>query len=269
MAITSPRTSQSDSAGTLLRQWRERRRLSQLELAVRAEISQRHLSFVENDRSTPSREMVLRLADRLDLALRDRNRLLLAAGFAPVYGEQKLEAPGMSAVHNVVQQLLRAHEPNPAIVIDRLWNRVSANDATNVFVVGIADELREEPVNVLRVSLHPRGMAPRIVNLGEWRAHLLHRLRRQVENTADPDLEALERELLGYPCDQPVPELELPGPGELAVPLKVRFEEHVLSFLCTISTFGTPLDVTVSELAIESFFAADEKTTKVLQDLTW
>jgi transcriptional regulator with XRE-family HTH domain len=267
VTLVTPRSQQS--IGDLLRQWRERRRISQLELASRAEVSQRHLSFVENGRSVPSRDMVLRLAERLDLALRERNHLLLAAGYAPVYDETSLDAPRMAAVQTAVQQLLSAHEPFPAIVIDRLWNRIYANDPTNLFVIGIAEELRQEPVNVLRVSLHPEGMAPRIVNLGEWRAHLLHRLRQQIAMTADPELIKLYDELLGYPCDQQEPTVELPGPGQIAVPLRLRYGGRVLSFFATVSMFGTPLDVTVSELAIESFFPSDEETATVLRNAVW
>lgn len=255
--------------GNLLRQWRERRRISQLELASRTDISQRHLSFIENGRSAPSRDMVLRLSEQLDLALRERNVLLVAAGFAPFYNESRFDTPQMSAVQTAVRQLLRAHEPYPAIVIDRLWNRVYANDPTNVFVVDIADELREEPVNVLRVTLHPKGMAPRILNLGEWRAHLLERLRGQIAMTADPELTALHDELVDYPCDEPEPPVQLPGADGIAVPLRLRYEDSILSFYCAYSSFGTPLDVTVAELAIESFFPADQVTADVLRSAVW
>ena len=255
--------------GDLLKQWRRRRKLSQLELAIEADISARHLSFVETGRSAPSREMVLRLAGTLGLELRERNQLLVAAGYAPGYGETSLDAPGMSAALDMVRQVLAAQEPFPAVVVDRYWNQVAANEPVWLFVAGVAPELLTEPVNVLRLSLHPGGMAPRIVNLGEWRAHLLGRLRQQITMTADPELIELHRELVGYPCHQPEAEPGLPGPGEIAVPLRLRHDDGELSFFSTVSTFGTPLDVTVAELVIESFFPADPKTAAVLRGIAW
>jgi transcriptional regulator with XRE-family HTH domain len=251
--------------GELLRQWREHRRLSQLELALDAEISTRHLSFVETGRSAPSREMVLRLAEQLDVPLRERNSLLLAAGYAPVYPESGLESAPMAAVRSAIRQLLTAHEPYPAVVIDRAWNLVDANASVVLFTAEIRPDLLAPPANVLRVALHPDGMAPRIVNLGEWRAHLLGRLRRQIALTADSGLRALYDELRSYPCEQPEPEVELPGPGEVVVPLRVRHEGRELAFFSTVATFGTPLDVTVSELAIESFFPANAETAAILR----
>jgi transcriptional regulator with XRE-family HTH domain len=248
--------------GELLREWRERRRLSQLELALDAEISTRHLSFVETGRSRPSREMVLHLAEQLDLPLRERNRLLLAAGYAPVYAETALNAPLLSEVRAAVRQVLRGHEPYPAVVVDRGWHLVDANASVALFTESVAPDLLEPPANVLRVSLHPEGMAPHIVNLGEWRAHLLGRLRRQVAQTADPELAQLYDELRAYPCDQP--EIELPGPGAVVVPLRIRYRGQELSFFSTVATFGTPLDITVAELVIESFFPADPDTAAVL-----
>jgi transcriptional regulator with XRE-family HTH domain len=251
--------------GELLREWRERRRLSQLALALDAEISTRHLSFVETGRSTPSREMVLRLAEQLDVPLRDRNRLLLAAGYAPVYSEAPLESAPMAAVRAAIRQLLTAHEPYPAVVVDRSWSLVDANASVELFTADVRPDLLAPPANALRVSLHPEGMAPRIVNLGEWRAHLLGRLRRQIALTADPRLTALYDELRAYPCDQPEPELELPGSGDVVVPLRVRHGDGELAFFSTVATFGTPVDVTVSELAIESFFPADAETAAALR----
>ncbi len=252
--------------GELLRQWREHRRLSQLELAVQAEISTRHLSFVETSRSMPSRGMVLRLAEHLDVPLRERNHLLLAAGYAPVYPQTSLDSPQLTVVRRAIRQVLRGHEPYPAVVVDRTWNVVDRNTSVGVFLVGAAPELTAPPANVLRISLHPDGMAPRIVNLGEWRAHLLGRLRRQIELTADPDLTALHAELRTYPCDQPEPEADLPGAGEVVVPLRIRHQGRELSFFSTVATFGTPLDVTLAELAIESFFPADPQTAAMLRD---
>jgi transcriptional regulator with XRE-family HTH domain len=251
--------------GELLRQWREQRRLSQLELSIQAGISTRHLSFVETGRSAPSRDMVLHLSEELELPLRERNHVLLAAGYAPVYRETSLDAAPMAPVRDAVRQILAGHEPYPAVVVDRGWNMVDANATVALFLTGVAPWLVEPPVNVLRVSLHPDGMAPRIANLGEWRAHLLGRLRRQVALTADPDLTKLAEELAGYPCDQPEPEIELPGPGDVVVPLRIRHHGGELAFISTVATFGTPLDITVAELAIESFYPADPATAAVLR----
>jgi transcriptional regulator with XRE-family HTH domain len=251
--------------GELLRQWRERRRLSQMELALQTEISTRHLSFVETSRSKPSRAMVLRLAEQLDLPLRARNHLLLAAGYAPVYAETALDNPHLSAVRAAVRQLLTGHEPYPAVVVDRGWNLVDANASVALLTEGVAPELLAPPANVLRVSLHPDGMASRIINLGEWRAHLLGRLRREVALTADAALAALYDELRAYPCDQPAPEAEIPGPSDIVVPLRIRHGDRELAFFSTVATFGTPLDVTVAELTIESFFPADAETASILR----
>lgn len=251
--------------GEQLRRWRRHRRLSQLELALEAEISTRHLSFVETGRSMPSREMILRLAEQLELPLRERNQLLLAAGYAPVYSETALDSPQMSAIRAAVRQVLTGHEPYPAVVVDRSWNLVDANGSVALLTSGVAPELLAPPINVLRTSLHPGGMAPRIANLGEWRAHLLGRLRRQIAQTADPELAQLYEELRFYPCDQPEPEVELPGPGDIFVPLRIRHPAGELSLFSTVATFGTPLDVVVAELVIESFFPADPDTAAILR----
>jgi transcriptional regulator with XRE-family HTH domain len=253
--------------GELLRQWRERRRLSQLDLALQAEISTRHLSFLETGRSRPSRDMLLRLAEQLEVPLRERNHLLLAGGYAPAFGQTALDAPQMASVRAALRQVLAGHEPYPAVVVDRAWNLVDANGAVNLLVGQAEPELLAPPVNVLRVSLHPDGMASRIVNLGEWRAHLFGRLRRQIALTADPGLAELYQELRAYPCDQPEPDVEVPGPGDVVVPLRFRLDGRELSFLSIMASFGTPLDVTVSELAIESFFPADPGTASALRDL--
>jgi transcriptional regulator with XRE-family HTH domain len=253
--------------GELLRQWRERRRLSQLDLALQAEISTRHLSFLETGRSRPSRDMVLRLAEQLEVPLRERNHLLLAGGYAPAFGQTALDAPQMASVRAALRQVLAGHEPYPAVVVDRAWNLVDANGAVNLLVGQAEPELLAPPVNVLRVSLHPDGMASRIVNLGEWRAHLFGRLRRQIALTADPGLAELYQELRAYPCDQPEPDVEVPGPGDVVVPLRFRLDGRELSFLSIMASFGTPLDVTVSGLAIESFFPADPGTASALRDL--
>jgi transcriptional regulator with XRE-family HTH domain len=251
----------------LLRQWRERRHLSQLDLALAAEISTRHLSFVETGRSRPSRGMIVRLTDHLDVPIRERNHILLAAGYAPVYPETALGAPRMASVRAAIHQVLTGHEPYPAVVVDRLWNLVDANASIGVLLAGVRDDLLAPPANALRLSLHPEGMAPRIVNLGEWRAHLLSRARRNLALTGDDTLAELIEEVRGYPCDQPEPELELPGPGDVFVPLRLRHGDAHLAFFSTMTTFGTPMDVTVAELAIESFFPADVATADALRDL--
>jgi transcriptional regulator with XRE-family HTH domain len=247
------------TSGDLIRAWRQRRHLSQLELSHQVDVSTRHLSFVETGRSRPSRELVLHLAEHLDIPLRDRNQLLLAAGFAPVYPESSLHSPQMMAIRESLRALLDGHDPYPAVVVDRWWNLVEANDALLALAAGAAEHLLTPPVNVLRLSLHPEGVAPQILNLGEWRAHLLGRLRRQVALTADPELADLLAELAGYPCDQP-DDAEVHGPGEVVVPMRLRGDGTDLALLSTVATFGTPLDVTVAELVIETFFPADEVT---------
>lgn len=210
--------------------------------------------------------MVLHLAEHLDLPLRDRNQLLLSAGFAPVHPESSLHSPQMLAIRQALRTLLDGHLPFPAVVVDRWWNIVEANDSLRMLMTGVAGHLLEPPVNVLRVSLHPDGVAPRIVNLGEWRGHLLSRLRRQVTLTADGELADLLSELESYPCDQP--EEEAHGPSEVVVPMRLRLDEGTeISLLSTVATFGTPLDVTVAELVIESFFPADEHSGAVLRSV--
>lgn len=254
------------TCGDLIRAWRQRRHLSQLELANDVGVSTRHLSFLETGRSKPSRSMVLHLAEQLDVPLRDRNQLLLAAGFAPVFPESSLHSPQMLAIRETVRRLLAGHEPYPAVVVDRWWNLVEANESLLTLATGAAEHLLTPPVNVLRLSLHPDGIAPQIVNLGEWRGHLLGRLRRQVALTADAELADLLAELTGYPCDQP--EEESHGAGEVVVPLRIRVGEAELAMLSTVATFGTPLDVTVAELVIETFFPADEATGRWLRERT-
>jgi transcriptional regulator with XRE-family HTH domain len=251
--------------GELLRQWRDRRRLSQLELAIRADISTRHLSFVETGRSAPSRSMLLHLADELDIPLRERNRMLLAAGFAPVYPETTVDSPALGPLRAGLHKVLAAHEPFPAVVLDSRWNLVDANASAALFTEGAANHLLEPPLNVMRISLHPDGLARNIVNLAPWRAHQLDRLRRQIAVTADESLAALYEELCSY-GDSPV-EDSLPAPGDLALPLRIRHRGQELSFVTIVATFGTPYDVTVSELMIESFLPADEATAAFLATL--
>jgi transcriptional regulator with XRE-family HTH domain len=253
------------SVGTLLRDSRRRRRLSQLDLALEAGVSARHLSFLETGRSRPSREMVLHLADELDVPLRERNQMLLAAGFAPAYGEPTIDAPETAAVRDALDLVLTGHEPYPAAVIDRWWNLVAANRSVALFTAGVAPELLAPPANVLRLSLHPDGMAPRIANLAEWRGHLLDRMRREVAATADPTLAALSEEVSGYPGGEA--EVQHTG-GAIVVPLRIRSGDEGLAFFSTVATFGTAVDITVAELAIEAFFPADAATEEALRTLT-
>lgn len=262
---SSPMTTSEPSAGSLIREWRTRRRMSQLDLAMEADISQRHLSFVESGRAQPSRDMVLHLAEQLSIPLRQRNQLLLAAGFAPSFSEKPLTDATLAPALAAVETVLKGHEPFPALAVDRHWNLISANGAIAPFLTDISEpSLLTPPVNVLRLSLHPDGVAPRIVNLAEWRAHLLERLKHQNDATGDPVLIELERELRAYPLglrsSRPAPV----EPSGIVHPLKLAHGDAVLSFISTITVFGTPLDVTLSELAIESFFPADEQTRAVL-----
>ena len=247
-------------AGQLLREWRQRRRLSQLDLAIAANVSSRHLSFIETGRARPTSEMILRLAEHLEVPLRDRNVLLLAGGYAPAYRERGLADPELTAVRAALQRVLAGHRPYPAAVVNRWWELVDANDGIALFTSGVKPELLEPPVNVLRLSLHPDGMAPRVANLPEWRAHLLARLHRQAEATGDLRLIALHDELASYPG----------GHGhrtqpEIVVPLRYRADQGELSFISMTAVVGTPLDITVEELAIESFYPADEPTAAALR----
>ncbi|HEY3560200.1 MAG TPA: helix-turn-helix transcriptional regulator [Kribbella sp.] len=263
MAATIEETFQRP-VGELLRGWRERRRLSQLELANRVEVSTRHVSFVETGRSKPSRDMVLRLAEHLDVPLRDRNQLLLAGGFAPIYSEASLHSPAMLAIRTALRRLLKAHEPYPAFVVDRWWNIVEANAGIAIFTAGVDEKLLQAPINALRLTLHPDGLARRIGNIADVRAATLSSLQRQVASTADPELQDLYDELRGYAVDdQP----GAPGPADVVVPFNLTHDGRELSLLTTIATFGTPLDVTVSELMIESFYPADDATAEYLRSV--
>jgi len=247
----------TEPAGALLREWRQRRNLSQLELAHRANVSARHLSFVETGRSRPTSAMVLRLCDQLGVPLREQNRVLLACGHAPAHPELGLADPPMAEANAALEAILAAHAPYPALVVDLGWDLVAANDAAYAFLDGVDADLLEPPVNVIRVSLHERGLAPRIVNLAEWRAHLVHRLQREYDVSRDARLADLLAEL--GPA-----EASAPTPG-LVVPLQLRAGDAVLSFLSTTTVFGTPREVTLSELAIEAFYPADAATRAALQ----
>jgi transcriptional regulator with XRE-family HTH domain len=250
--------------GELLRAWRRRRSLSQLELALGAEVSSRHVSFLETGRARPSREMLLRLAEHLEVPLRERNSLLLAAGFAPVYGEHSLSELQMEPVRQALDRFLRAHEPYPALVLDRHFDLVAANDALGAIVAGVAPWLLEPPANTLRLTMHPEGIAPRIANFAQWSGHLLERLRRQAAITADTRLEELHEELRGYPGAGAEERLEGGAGEDICLPLRLRDGDRELSFLSTISTFGTAADVTLAELSIEAFYPANAATAERL-----
>jgi transcriptional regulator with XRE-family HTH domain len=259
-------TQATASVGELVRAWREQRHLSQLDLASEAEISQKHLSFIESGRSAPSREMVLRLSERLDIPLRERNALLMAAGFAPVFRDRPLTDPALKRARTAIDLVLKAHEPYPALTVDRHWTMVAANASVAPLLAGVDPQLLQGPVNVMRVSLHPRGLAPLIVNLAEWRAHLMDRLRRQFRITRDPAIDALLKELSGYQtgsarqADQKIQSQH----DEVAVPLRLRTHGGTLSFLSTVTVFGTPVEITLSELSLEAFYPADEATASAM-----
>jgi transcriptional regulator with XRE-family HTH domain len=249
----------SAAFGEHLRSWRTRRHLTQMQLAFRANVSARHLGFVETGRAAPSRALVLRLSEELDVPLRQRNTWLMAAGFAPIYGDRSMDDPSFEAVRFAIDVTLEAHKPFPAFAIDRHWNVVASNRALPELYIGVAPELLQPPVNVLRLSLHPSGLAPRILNLPQWSEHLLARLRRELELTADPRLEALHEEALAYraPASDRVDATEPPA---VAIPLRIDTQLGVLSFLSTVCVFGTALDVSLSELALELFYPADKAT---------
>jgi transcriptional regulator with XRE-family HTH domain len=249
--------------GDLLRDWRQRRRLSQLELSLDAGISARHLSFLETGRSQPSRDMVLRLADRLDVPLRERNVLLHAAGYAALFPERALDDPALRAARQAVEQVLAGHEPYPALAVDRHWTLITANGATMRLLGGVGAELLQPPVNVLRLALHPSGLAPRTANLGEWRAHLLARLGHQIQVTGDPILARLLGELRQYPA--PDNAAQDADENAFVVPFKLRTDAGTLAFFSTTTVFGTPVDITLSELAVEAFYPADAATAEALR----
>ncbi len=257
-------TTIEDTVGDVLREWRRRRRLSQLELAGDAEVSSRHLSFVESGRTSPSRTVLLQLAEGLAMPLRARNRLLLAGGYAPLHPERPLEAPDMAAARAAIEAVLAGHAPFPALAVDRHWTLVAANAAVGPLLTGVSAELLAAPVNVLRLSLHPSGLAPRIENLAEWRHHVLERLRGQADQTSDPVLADLHAELSALPSRSSRTPSRATNP--VAVPLDLRdpISGTVLSLLSTTTVFGTATDVTLSELALECFYPADEATRAVL-----
>jgi transcriptional regulator with XRE-family HTH domain len=254
--------------GAMLRHWRESRRLSQLELALRADSSARHISFIETGRSRPSPDMVLRLAEHLDVPVRERNDLLLAAGYAPRYAETPLDDPAMGALRAGIDQLLQGYEPYPALVVDGRYEVVAANSGIRMLLHGVADHLLTPPLNAMRLTLHPEGLAPRIRNLPEWRGHLLHQMERQIALARSAPLRALYDEVAAYPlppAHDGAARPDGPPPAHFALPLRVEHDGQVLSFVSSISTFNTPMDVTVAELAIETFLPADRTTVAFLR----
>jgi len=265
---SSPAPVAGRTVGDLLREWRQRRRMSQLLLATEADISTRHLSFVESGRALPSREMVMHLAERLDVPLRARNALLVAAGYAPLFRERPLSDPQLAAAREAVELVLKGHEPYPALAIDRHWTIVATNNALAPLLSGASPELLKPPVNALRLSLHPQGIAASIVNWHAWRQHVLARLQRQIEVSGDDTLSALRDELAAYPApaDAGPADPDDPGLNQIAVPLRLRTPIGILSFFSTTTVFGTPVDVTLSELAIEAFFPADQQTAVALRE---
>ncbi|MGK5557541.1 helix-turn-helix domain-containing protein [Actinomadura kijaniata] len=249
--------------GELLREWRHRRGLSQLDLAIQAGVSARHVSFVETGRTIPSSAMVLRLAEHLGVPLRERNRLLVAAGHAPVVRERPLEDPDLASARTALEQILRGHEPYPALAVDRRWNLLFANAAVDVFLEGVDASLLRPPVNMMRLGLHPDGFALRLRNLDQVRAHLLPRLARQVAQSGDPELSALYEELLSHgPGGDPPP----PDPADIALPIRIRHRGTELCFLNTVTTFGAAFDVTLEEIAVEAYFPADDATARFFRE---
>ncbi|MEV4336460.1 helix-turn-helix transcriptional regulator [Streptomyces sp. NPDC049590] len=255
--------------GPLLRSWRERRRISQLELALRADSSARHISFIETGRSRPSEEMVLRLAERLQVPVRERNALLLAAGYAPRYPETPLDDPALDALRDGLERLIRGYEPYPALVVDAGYTVVAANRGIALLLEGVPEKLLAPAPNAMRLALHPEGLAPRIRNLRQWRGHLLAQMEREIALHRSERLRALYEEVAAYPVPEREPEAEPAEPvPHFALPLRVEHAGRVLSFVSSISTFNTPMDITVAELAIETFLPADRATADHLRALT-
>ena len=261
----------SEGIGALVREWRERRRVTQLELALDAGVSSRHLSFVETGRSKPGREMLLRVLERLEVPFREQNRLLLAAGHAPAFPERSLDDPDLAPVRNALDVILKGHEPYPAVAVDRAWNLVAANSPmlSLAGVVDIDPALLEPPINVMRLGLHPRGLAPLMVNLGDWHAHWIERLERQLAVTGDEELAALIDEIAGYPVPEPERDRASGlGENEILGPVRVHGPGGgELAFFGMFATFDTPFEVTTSELALELLFPADRATAELLKNL--
>jgi transcriptional regulator with XRE-family HTH domain len=253
--------------GDQLREWRRRRRLSQLDLASDADISTKHLSFLETGRASPSREMVLHLAERLEVPLRERNLMLVSAGYAPVFAERPLDDPALATARTAIELVLKGHEPYPALAVDRQWNLVAHNAAVPRLLAPADPELLKPPINVLRVSLHPGGLAPRIANLAEWRAHLLSRLRRQIDVSASAALQNLYDELSAYPAPAARRPMRTEELSSVVIPVQLVTELGTLSLFSTTTVFGTPVDITLSELALEAFYPADAASAVILRRL--
>src|ERR1700730_13482259 len=253
--------------GDLLREWRQRRRLSQLDLACEAEISTRHLSFVETGRAQPSREMILHLSEQLSIPMRERNVLLVAAGYAPIFPERSLEDPALQAARKTIDLVLESQKPYPAFAIDRHWTIIASNGAIPELYVGVSPRLVQPPINALRLSLHPEGLAPRVANLPEWRDHLFARLRRQIDLTADPVIIDLMREFSQYPAPMSKNRSDVSAlEHALAVPFRIVTSLGLLSFFTTTTLFGTPVNVTLAELALECFYPADAATSEIVRN---
>lgn len=254
---------QTPPFGALMRSWRQRRRLSQLDLALEADVSARHVSFIETGRSTPSRAMVLRLATALEVPAREQNQLLIAAGLAPAYSERTLDDPGMSAVRTGVERVLNAYNPFPCLAIDRGWNVLQVNAGAAILLDGVAAHLLAQP-NALRISLHPDGLAPRIRNLAQWRHHVIGRLRRESAVSGSARSAELLVEIEAYPGGLDA-STDL---GGVVVPLELDGPSgQILTFLSTVTTFGTALDLTAAELSIEAFLPADDATAEALRGM--
>lgn len=249
--------------GELLREWRHRRKLSQLDLAIQADVSARHVSFVETGRTTPSRSMVLHLAEQLDVPLRERNRLLIAAGHAPEFRGRDWSDPALRRARDAVQRVLHLHEPYPALAVDQRWNLVQANGCVRVFFDDVDAALLEPPINMMRLGLHPKGFASRLRNLEQVRAFLLPRLARQVMATGDPELAALHEELRSYGLPCPADS----DPGAITLPIQLCHRDVELAFFSTITTFGAAFDITLDEIAVEAYFPADDETAAYLREL--
>ncbi|WP_431968986.1 helix-turn-helix domain-containing protein [Nocardia sp. bgisy134] len=250
--------------GALLREWRVRRGLSQLALSVRSGISTRHISFVETGRTLPSPDMLDRFAGHLDIPLRERNRLLVAAGHAPRYRQRPIDDPELAEAMAAVRRVLTAHEPYPALAVDRRWNLLYGNAAAQIFLDGVAPELLTPPINMMRLGLHPRGFAPRVRNLAQVRGFLLPRLARQAFHTGDQELAALHEELCGYATEDAP---DLVDPAAVALPIHLVHDGMRLCFHSTIMTFGAAFDITLDEIAIETYLPADAATAEHLRTL--
>ncbi|MGW8552459.1 helix-turn-helix domain-containing protein [Streptomyces tubercidicus] len=265
-AASSPETATGVGVGALLRAWRDRRRISQLELALRADSSARHISFIETGRSRPSQEMVLRLAEHLDVPVRERNALLIAAGYAPTFPETPLDDPSMAALRSGMERLLTTYDPFPALVFDGTYDVQAANRGITMLLEGVAPSLLQPPLNAMRITMHPDGLAPRIRNYREWRGHLLSQMERQLALMRSAPLRALYDEVAAYPLPPGGhTSAALGDHSPFALPMMIEHHHTVLSFVSTIATFNTPMDVTVSELAVETFLPADAETADFLR----